>query len=89
LAELVFRFTQTDIHDLSPALLDAILSKIEGAGSAEKVAENDHLMKCMPCFALPAPYQFANDVFSGAFFSRTKRRDEGYRYGSADSDTRL
>ncbi|KIM79693.1 hypothetical protein PILCRDRAFT_791278, partial [Piloderma croceum F 1598] len=39
-------FTQTDIRDISPALLNAVLSKIEGAGSAEKVAENDHLMKC-------------------------------------------
>jgi exportin-2 (importin alpha re-exporter) len=65
----VFRFTQTDIHDISPALLDAILSKIEGAGSAEKVAENDHLMKCTPYFALFSPCQFANDVH---FFSVQK-----------------
>ncbi|KAF7976444.1 hypothetical protein HWV62_6681 [Athelia sp. TMB] len=39
-------FTQTDIHEIAPALLDAILSKIESAGTPEKVAENDHLMKC-------------------------------------------
>jgi hypothetical protein len=82
----VFRFTQTDIHDISPALLDAILSKIEGAGSAEKVAENDHLMKCTPYLVLFSPCQFANGVL---FFFCTKRRDEGYRYGSADSNTRL
>ena len=64
----MFRFTQTDIHDISPALLDAVLSKIEGAGSPEKVAENDHLMKCTPCFALPfLPSQFANVISWGAF----------------------
>jgi hypothetical protein len=40
------RFTQADIHEIAPVLLDAVLSKIEGAGSPEKVAENDHLMKC-------------------------------------------
>jgi hypothetical protein len=43
----VCRFTQADIHDIAPSLLDAILTKIEAAGSAEKMAENDHLMKCM------------------------------------------
>lgn len=40
------RFTQTDIHRIAPAMLDAILSEIESAGSAKKIAENDHLMKC-------------------------------------------
>jgi exportin-2 (importin alpha re-exporter) len=40
------RFSQTDIHDLAADLLDALLSKIEAAGPPEKVAENDHLMKC-------------------------------------------
>ncbi|KAH7929305.1 Cse1-domain-containing protein [Leucogyrophana mollusca] len=39
-------FSQADIHDFAPNLLNAILSKIEGAGTPEKVAENDHLMKC-------------------------------------------
>ncbi|KZP27099.1 Cse1-domain-containing protein [Athelia psychrophila] len=36
-------FMQADSHDIAPALPDAILSKIESAGSAERVAENDHL----------------------------------------------
>ena len=40
------RFCQADVHDIAPGLLAAILSKIESAGSAEKVAENDHLMRC-------------------------------------------
>lgn len=40
------RFTQADIHEIAPQLLDAVLNKIEGAGTAEKVAENDYLMKC-------------------------------------------
>jgi hypothetical protein len=40
------RFSQADIHDLAPQLLHASLTKIESAGTAEKVAENDHLMKC-------------------------------------------
>ncbi|TFK31640.1 importin alpha re-exporter [Crucibulum laeve] len=40
-------FAQADIHDFAPALVDALLKKIESAGSAEKVAENDHLMKCI------------------------------------------
>ncbi|KAH7910550.1 CAS/CSE protein [Hygrophoropsis aurantiaca] len=39
-------FSQADIHDFAPDLLNAVLSKIEAAGSPEKVAENDHLMKC-------------------------------------------
>ncbi|KZP31016.1 hypothetical protein FIBSPDRAFT_926111 [Athelia psychrophila] len=34
-----------DIRDIAPVLLDAILSKIESAGSAEEVAKNGHLMK--------------------------------------------
>ena len=48
--EHVIRFSQADIHDVAQSLLDALLAKIEGAGSAEKVAENDYLMKC----ALPS-----------------------------------
>ncbi|KAN0094806.1 CAS/CSE protein, C-terminus domain containing protein [Tylopilus felleus] len=39
-------FTQADVHDFAADLLNAVLSKIEGAGTPEKVAENDHLMKC-------------------------------------------
>ncbi|KAK0469414.1 CAS/CSE protein [Desarmillaria tabescens] len=40
-------FTQTDIHDFAADLLNALLTKIESAGTPEKVAENDHLMKCV------------------------------------------
>ncbi|KAJ4471965.1 CAS/CSE protein [Lentinula aciculospora] len=40
-------FTQADIRDFASDLLGVLLSKIERAGSAEKVAENDHLMKCI------------------------------------------
>lgn len=40
------RFTQADIHELAPTLVDALLKKVEQGGSAEKIAENDYLMKC-------------------------------------------
>ena len=40
------RFTQADIHELAPHLLDALLKKMESAGTPEKIAENDYLMKC-------------------------------------------
>ncbi|KAI0933051.1 hypothetical protein AcW1_000014 [Taiwanofungus camphoratus] len=39
-------FNQGDIHEIAPSLLDALLNKIEKAGTPEKVAENDYLMKC-------------------------------------------
>ncbi|KAF8452427.1 CAS/CSE protein [Boletus edulis BED1] len=39
-------FTHADVHDFAANLLNAVLTKIEGAGTPEKVAENDHLMKC-------------------------------------------
>ncbi|KAJ8473968.1 hypothetical protein ONZ45_g16104 [Pleurotus djamor] len=39
-------FAQADIHDFAADLLGGLLSKIEGAGTPEKVAENDHLMRC-------------------------------------------
>ncbi|KAI9569377.1 armadillo-type protein [Boletus coccyginus] len=39
-------FTQADVHDFAADLLNAVLAKIEGAGTPERVAENDHLMKC-------------------------------------------
>ncbi|EIN12120.1 importin alpha re-exporter [Punctularia strigosozonata HHB-11173 SS5] len=38
-------FSQTDIHDIAPSLLEAILTKIESGGSPQKIAENDYLMK--------------------------------------------
>ncbi|ESK86419.1 importin-alpha export [Moniliophthora roreri MCA 2997] len=40
-------FIQTDIHEISKELIEALLSKIEVAGTPEKVAENDHLIKCV------------------------------------------
>ncbi|GLB42771.1 putative importin alpha re-exporter [Lyophyllum shimeji] len=40
-------FAQADIHEFAADLADALLTKIESAGTPEKVAENDHLMKCM------------------------------------------
>lgn len=43
---MMFRFNQGDIHEIAPSLLDALLNKIEKAGTPEKVAENDYLMKC-------------------------------------------
>ncbi|OBZ72875.1 Importin-alpha re-exporter [Grifola frondosa] len=39
-------FSQADIQEIAPQMLDALLSKIESAGTPEKVAENDYLMKC-------------------------------------------
>ncbi|KAK7015482.1 importin-alpha export receptor, partial [Paramarasmius palmivorus] len=40
------KFIQTDIHETANDLINALLSKTEAAGTPEKVAENDHLMKC-------------------------------------------
>ncbi|KAF9816482.1 hypothetical protein IEO21_04087 [Rhodonia placenta] len=39
-------FTQADIHELAPHLLDALLTKIESAETADKIAENEYLMRC-------------------------------------------
>lgn len=41
------RFTQADVAELAPYILDALLNKIEKESTPEKVAENDYLMKCM------------------------------------------
>ncbi len=46
-------FAQVDIHDSALELLDALLTRIEAARTPEKVAENDHLMKCTSF-----PYRF-------------------------------
>lgn len=40
-------FTQADIHEFAPALIDALLKKVEQGATPEKVAENDYLMKCI------------------------------------------
>ena len=74
------RFTQTDVHDFAADLLNAVLTKIEGAGTPEKAAENDHLMKCM--FALP--------FFIQVLMTRHRtRRDARDRHGTSDADARL
>ncbi|KAH0831109.1 armadillo-type protein [Lanmaoa asiatica] len=39
-------FTHADVQNFAADLLNAVLTKIEGAGTPEKAAENDHLMKC-------------------------------------------
>ena len=39
-------FAQADIHDHAPGMIDAVLKKIEAGGTPEKVAENQHLMRC-------------------------------------------
>ncbi|KAJ3756512.1 CAS/CSE protein [Lentinula raphanica] len=40
-------FAQADVREFASDLLGVLLAKVERAGSAEKVAENDHLMKCV------------------------------------------
>jgi len=39
-------FSQADIHEIAADLIGTILSMIESAQSPEKMAENDHLMRC-------------------------------------------
>jgi hypothetical protein len=52
-----------DIHNFATALLDAI---IEGAGIAEKVAENYHLMR-RKSFLLSTSRPFSDGVFLCVF----------------------
>ncbi|KAI0825963.1 importin alpha re-exporter [Irpex lacteus] len=40
-------FSQADVHESARPLIDALLKKIEQAGTPEKVAENDYLMRCV------------------------------------------
>lgn len=40
------RFAPEDIQPFSAELIDTVLTKLESAGSPEKVAENDFMMKC-------------------------------------------
>ena len=39
-------FKPEDIQPFSAELIDTVLTKLESAGSPEKVAENDFMMKC-------------------------------------------
>ncbi|KZT24288.1 hypothetical protein NEOLEDRAFT_1179287 [Neolentinus lepideus HHB14362 ss-1] len=47
-------FTRADICDFAPNLLDLLLSRIESGGSAQKVAENEYLMRCAMTVILTA-----------------------------------
>ncbi|KAF8635563.1 hypothetical protein AX15_000213 [Amanita polypyramis BW_CC] len=40
-------FAQADIHDSAAPLVNVLLGRIESTASPDKVAENDHLMKCI------------------------------------------
>ncbi|KAF8867606.1 CAS/CSE protein [Infundibulicybe gibba] len=40
-------FVQADIREFAPESISTLLTKVEGAGTPEKVAENDHIMKCV------------------------------------------
>ncbi|THV04546.1 importin alpha re-exporter [Dendrothele bispora CBS 962.96] len=40
-------FSQADVRDSAADLLNALLSKLESANTPQKLAENDHLMKCI------------------------------------------
>jgi hypothetical protein len=42
------------VQDFAQGMLDALLSKIEAGGTAEKIAENDYLMKCLSLHNLPS-----------------------------------
>ncbi|KAI0749865.1 armadillo-type protein [Daedaleopsis nitida] len=53
-------FTQADVHESAPPLLDALLSKIEKAPTPQKMAENDYLMKCAMRVIITARSTFAN-----------------------------
>jgi len=48
-------FEPEDIQPFSAELIDTVLNKLESAGSPEKVAENDFMMKCKwesDCFSI-------------------------------------
>ncbi|EJF64481.1 importin alpha re-exporter, partial [Dichomitus squalens LYAD-421 SS1] len=53
-------FTQADVQDVAPGLLNALLSKVEKAPTAEKMAENDYLMKCAMRVVVTARSTFAD-----------------------------
>ncbi|KAL0569494.1 importin-alpha export receptor [Marasmius crinis-equi] len=40
-------FNHTDVQEFAPHLIEALFTRIQSAGTPEKVAENDHLMKCI------------------------------------------
>lgn len=58
-AFLHFSFKPEDIRAFSGELIDTVLTKLESAGSPEKLAENDFMMKCkwrFSRFTGPATY---------------------------------
>ena len=81
-----FRFTQVDICDFATAPLDAVLSKIEGANSAEKRAVSYHLEKCNSSLL----YSFRPVrwwcILVCVLFAQC---DTSYRCGPLASDTQL
>ncbi|KAF7309671.1 Importin N-terminal domain-containing protein [Mycena indigotica] len=44
--ETIYQFGYADVQDFAPNLVIGLLAKIQSAGTPEKVAENDHLMRC-------------------------------------------
>ncbi|KAK0485031.1 CAS/CSE protein [Armillaria novae-zelandiae] len=52
-------FTQADVRNFAAELLNALLTKIESARTPEKMAENDHLMKCVMRVVFTARESFA------------------------------
>ncbi|TRM64668.1 armadillo-type protein [Schizophyllum amplum] len=47
-------FAQADIHDFAADMINALLKKVEAGGTPEKVAENQHLMRCIMRIILTA-----------------------------------
>lgn len=67
-------FAQADIHDAAPGLIDILLKKIEAAGTPDKVAENDHLMKCMSLCAMKDPL-IKNNRYHARYYYRSTNCD--------------
>lgn len=40
------RFSQADVQDIAPHIINALLTKLEAGQTPQKVAENDYVMKC-------------------------------------------
>jgi hypothetical protein len=50
LVKLIRRFAQSDIKPYAEPIIVALLKKIESGATPEKIAQNDHLMKCAFCW---------------------------------------
>lgn len=53
----LIRFTQADVREIASHLLNVLLGKIEKAGTPERVAENDYLMKCESNICSPVEFR--------------------------------